>query len=214
MDDAARVRTAAREALSDVEPDRLREELDDRLDEGSVTPGVLAVLTAESLDPGADPGAVAELAAGTQLIYEGLRLTRSLTHAEPWADAVAGDVDADVEILAADVFVARGFYVLARTEAAGAAVEVVRSFGRDQTYRERAGTDRDRFDRRLEADVYELAVLAGAAPAGVEPPRDLVAYARETAREGERADEAALASVTADRVRELSGERAPSATDP
>ncbi|MFB6312205.1 MAG: hypothetical protein ABEH64_13610, partial [Salinirussus sp.] len=86
-----------------------------------------------------------------------------------WA---SGDGDtADLEILAADVMVARGFYLLARTDAAGDAVGVVRSFGRDQTARRETGDPA--IDRNLEADVLELAVVAGATVAGVEVPPEL-----------------------------------------
>lgn len=79
-------------------------------------------------------------AAGVQLIYEGLRLTRTLAHDEPWLEpetAADGDAasDGDLEILAADILVARGFYLLARTDAAGTAVRTVQSFGHDQTRR-------------------------------------------------------------------------------
>ena len=70
-------------------------------------------------------------------------------------------------ILAADVLVSRGFYLLARTDAAEDAVAVVRAFGRDQTEREGATGDRAvGLDRRLETDVLELAVTAGVTAAG------------------------------------------------
>lgn len=130
-----------------------------------------------------------ERAAGVQLIYDGLRLTRDLAHAEPWANddsngvgvgtahgspTRAGPSDGTVEksenldVLAADVLVARGFYLLARTDAAETAVEVVRSFGRDQT-RRRSASDVDAIDRNLEADVLELAAIAGATAVGRDP---------------------------------------------
>ncbi|WP_436931410.1 DUF7114 family protein [Halosimplex halobium] len=235
MEEAAAVRGAALEAVGDVEPDRLRERIRERLEDGSMAPGVLTVLSARAVTAGgsADTGsvdadAVADRGAGVQLIYEGLRLTRSLSRDPPWerdgalagedertdggapggsaadgdqrTDGVAareagggssggdqrertdgGDVAvtdgvpagptatadadaADMDILVADVMVARGFYLLARTEAAGEAVAVVRSFGGDQTRRRTTGDDR--LDANLEADVFELAAVAGTTAAG------------------------------------------------
>jgi hypothetical protein len=185
MDEAAAVRRAARHAVEDVEPEPLRERIESHLESASMVPGVLTLLCVRAFDDGtntfavdpagdlADP--VAERAAGVQLIYDGLRLTRDLAHEEPWAgvqradsddraEALRAADDADLAILAADVLVARGFYLLARTEAAGAAVGVVRAFGRDQTVRRRTGEDG--LDRNLEADVLELAAVAGATVAG------------------------------------------------
>ncbi|QLH79865.1 hypothetical protein HZS55_22330 [Halosimplex rubrum] len=259
MEEAAAVRGAALEAVGDVEPDRLRERIRERLEDGSMAPGVLTVLSARAVaagsadGPSVDIDAVADRGAGVQLIYEGLRLTRSLSRDPPWErdGALAGDrederadggpqggsspegdraertdgvptsdasggssgsdraertdggpasdasggssgsdraertdggdvavtdgvtsgptatVDADggdMDILVADVMVARGFYLLARTEAAGEAVAVVRSFGGDQTRRRTSGDDR--LDANLEADVFELAAVAGTTAAG------------------------------------------------
>jgi hypothetical protein len=131
--------------------------------------------------------AVAERGAGVLLIYSGLRLTRSLAQDSPWEparsltdgagrpadasdttgpaappdDATSREAltDADMTILVADILVARGFYLLARTEAAEDAVATVKAFGRDQTDRRTTG-DRS-LDRNLEGDVFELAVVAG-----------------------------------------------------
>ncbi|QPV61904.1 hypothetical protein I7X12_14235 [Halosimplex litoreum] len=191
MEEVAAVRGAALDAVGDVEPDRLRQRIRERLEDGSMAPGVLTVLSARAVVAGAadgpsvDTGAVADRGAGVQLIYEGLRLTRSLSRAPPWeredeltdggdvavTDAVtpgptvgADADDADMDILVADVMVARGFYLLARTEAAGEAVAVVRSFGGDQTRRRTTGDER--LDANLEADVFELAAVAGTTAAG------------------------------------------------
>lgn len=219
MEEAAAVRGAALDAVGDVEPDRLRQRIRERLEDGSMAPGVLTVLSARAVAAGpadappvdtdsqpVDADAVADRGAGVQLIYEGLRLTRSLSRDPPWeregelTDGVpasdasggssggdqrertdGGDVavtdaaapgpaartdadDADMDILVADVMVARGFYLLARTEAAGEAVAVVRSFGGDQTRRRTTGDDR--LDANLESDVFELAAVAGTTAAG------------------------------------------------
>jgi hypothetical protein len=191
MEEVAAVRGAALDAVGDVEPDRLRRRIRERLEDGSMAPGVLTVLSARAVVAGAadgpsvDTDAVADRGAGVQLIYEGLRLTRSLSRAPPWeredeltdgGDVAVTDAvtpgptvgpdadDADMDILVADVMVARGFYLLARTEAAGEAVAVVRSFGGDQTRRRTTGDER--LDANLEADVFELAAVAGTTAAG------------------------------------------------
>jgi hypothetical protein len=203
MDDAVRVREATEEALADIDPERLRETLYERLADAEMTPGVLTLRSARALSPDADVIGVGERAAGVQLIYEGLRLTRSLSQDAPW-ERLDGDGDgsghegtppqwidtgseaiaADLEVLAADVFVARGFYLLARTEAAHDAVEVVQRFGRDQTLR-RSAPDPSELDRNLEADVFELAVIAGTSAVGSRAPEGLRSYAADLTRETE-----------------------------
>lgn len=162
MDDASQVRRAAREAVRDVTPDRFREAIEVVTENGSVAPGVLVVLSARAVAESVEFETVAERAAGVQLIYDGLGVTRALAHDAPWEDGERGDIDA----LVADVLVARGFYLLARTEAAGSAVETVRNFGRDQTRQSAdAGSD-----VRLEADVFRLAAVAGMTAVGTHPP--------------------------------------------
>jgi hypothetical protein len=217
MDNAVRARRAARDALADIEPERLGEVLRDRLDDASMTPSVLTLMSADAFEATVDLESVARRGAGVQLIYEGLRLTRSLAHDEPWTDGDGAADRADLAILAADVFVSRGFYILARTETAERAVEVVRSFGRDQTRRREAEADRPAIDRNLEADVLALAVAAGTTAAGVDPGDDLLAYASGLARESD-ADlppPGALTDTTADRILALAGNDAASpAADP
>ncbi|MFC4544060.1 hypothetical protein ACFO5R_19210 [Halosolutus amylolyticus] len=148
-------------------------------------------------DPSDDPTeAVLTHAAGVQLIYEGLRLTRSLSHDPPWADSDDAAEDGDLTILAADILVARGFYLLARTDAAGKAVRTVQAFGRDQTRRDAAArdeqdpdaafghddpTDPASIDANLERDVLELAVLAGAAAVDETPSTRLLGIADQLA---------------------------------
>ena len=175
MEEAAAVRRAASEATADVVPEELRETIDGHVADGSLVPGVLTLLSARAVS-GEDPDDLAQQAAGVQLIYDGLRLTRRIAHSNPWREhdptvVADGDgtarQDADMGILAADVLVSRGFYLLARTEAAEDAVAVVRAFGRDQTDRENADDDRAAdLDRRLETDVLELAVTTGVTAAG------------------------------------------------
>ncbi|MFC7167434.1 DUF7114 family protein [Halospeciosus flavus] len=136
MEEAEQARVAARDAVADVTPSALHETIDERLVASSMVPGALTVHAADAVPGDVDDDAVVRRAAGVQLIYEGLTLTRTLVGEEPWADVdldAVGDLDADLDVLAADVFVARGFRLLARTEAATGAVEVVREFGREQT---------------------------------------------------------------------------------
>jgi hypothetical protein len=175
MDYAAAVRETAVEAVADIEPAAFRDDIEAFLAEGSLVPGVLTLLAAESA--GGDPGALTERAVGVQLIYDGLRLTRRLTHEDPWASG--GKAQADLDILAADVLVSRGFFLLARTEAAEDAVEVVRAFGRDQT-RRRTADNPEALDTELEADVLRLALVAGTTAAG-ETPGETGPLAREFA---------------------------------
>jgi len=177
MEDVAAVRRVAQRAIEDITPPRLRERIEQRLADARMAPGVLTVASARALDgqhPERTVEAVAERAAGVQLIYEGLALTRTLARDEPWAEDRAA---ANVDILLADILVARGFYLLARTEAAAAAVGVVRAFGRDQT--RRRTEDDPAYDHALEADVLELAVVAGTTAAGGGAPDRLREYATE-----------------------------------
>jgi hypothetical protein len=177
MEEAAAVRQAALAAVDDVEPARLCERIEDRLETASMTPGVCSLVSASAAGCEGGLDGITDRAAGVQLIYEGLRLTRSLAHDNPWAD---GDRDAaDLDILIADILVSRGFYLLARTEAADAAVEVVRAFGTDQTVRRE--TDDPTLDRNLEADVLELAVVVGVTAAGAHPTPRLREYVTDLA---------------------------------
>jgi hypothetical protein len=182
MEQAVLARRGAREAVADIDPPELHRRIDSILADASMVPGVLVILSAQSVDPDHDPTSLQERAAGVQLIYEGLRLTRRLAHEEPWAGtendpndpddptddtdpAVIGtdtdDTDANIDVLVADVLVSRGFYLLAMTDAADRAVETVRAFGRDQTRGREPGADREALDRNLESDVFELAAVAG-----------------------------------------------------
>jgi hypothetical protein len=164
--------------VADVTPERLREVIFDVLDDGAMTPGALALLSARAVDADDASGTPVESrAAGVQLIYEGLAVTRSLAREEPWA-AGEDHLDSDMAILAADVMVSQGFYLLARTEAAGKAVDTVQSFGRDQT-RQRTADESE--SCALEADVFELAVVAGTSAAGVETPAGLREFAVDLA---------------------------------
>ncbi|MFC4436464.1 MULTISPECIES: DUF7114 family protein [Natrialbaceae] len=199
MEQADRCRRAAVEAVADVEPPRLHDFIESTLDDASMLPGALALESATAVASeattvrdetderdSAETDGVVTHAAGVQLIYEGLRLTRSLAHSEPWTDG-GQDIDGDLEILAADILVARGFYLLARTDAAGKAVRTVQAFGQDQTHRlddrDDSGdvVDPASHDANLERDVLELAVLAGAAAVDETPSATLLETVEELA---------------------------------
>jgi hypothetical protein len=176
MDDAARVRDAAMAAVDDIDPESLRAVLHDQLADASMSPAVLVLQSASACEAAVESDSeLSTQAAAVQLIYEGLRLTRRLAQTEPWAAESETELDADVEVLAADVFVSRGFYLLARTDAADRAVEVVRAFGRNQTVTQSTDT------ATLEADIFALAVTAGTTAVGRTPTPNLLDYARELA---------------------------------
>ena len=224
MDEAARARAAARDAIADISPAHLRDLIDERLRDAPMTPGVLTWLSARATDQPFDRSALAERSAGVQLIYEGLGLTRTIARAPPWHGG-DGQTRADLDVLAADVLVSRGFSLLADTEAASTAVETVRSFGRDETNRAIGSGD---VDRALEADVFELAIVAGMSATGVEPPPGSRRFAVDLAQSLEFDGEApelcaesavdALADLATDRDRPVAApERiwtGSSATDP
>jgi hypothetical protein len=210
MDDVARARAAAREAVSDITPPRLRTLIDDRLADATVTPGVLTLASARATgEPGGDE--LDRRVAGVQLIYDGLSLTRTLARAPPWEERPT--VTADMEVLVADVLVGRGFYLLARTEAAGKAVETVRAFGHDETIAETAP---DAAAGALETDVFELAVVAGASAAGVDPPAGTRAFAADladTAATNGSTPSGALSESTVDALDDLLADAPEAPTD-
>jgi len=190
MDEPSQVRRAAREAVGETIPEQLRTHITETLETGSMAPGVLTLLSARAASEGreAERGtlddALVRRAAGVQLIYDGLRVTRTLAHEEPWTNDDGDRTAADIAILAADVLVARGFYLLARTECAPRAVETVQRFGRDQTRRDDTETDEagaTTLDRNLEADALDLAVRCGVTAVGTDVPSGLSAFAADLA---------------------------------
>lgn len=187
MDEAAAVRRAARATVEDIEPARLRDALLAFIDTTSLTPGVLTLLTARIRSDAHD--GLEQPAVGVQLIYNGLRLTRQLAHNEPWTNGKEERTKANMHILVADVLVARGFYLLAHTNAASTAVDVVRSFGQHQAYEHRHDPETDgefepstsTAERQLKRDVLELALTTGTVVADGEDanPGDFNTIAKE-----------------------------------
>ena len=210
MDEVATCRRAAQEALADIYPDRLRDDIASRLAAAPMAPGVVTLRCARACDDDVEVESVVDRAAGVQLIYDGLRLTRSLAHDEPWT-GTDDHTQANLDSLAATVLVSRGFYLLARTDAAAKAVGTVRDFGRDQTDRRQPDADTTALDASLERDVFELAAVAGTTAVGGDPPEELLTYARDLAADydgGFPPAGQALSDGTADRIATLSEERA------
>lgn len=179
MEEAVRARDAAREAVRNITPDPLRNVIYELLVETSMAPGALTVLSARSVDRATNPSNLDTRAAGVQLIYEGLRLTRTLARENPWDGQEEETADSNLDILAADVMVSRGYFLLARTEAAEKAVATVRAFGREQMSYHQSGGHPDAQPRGLEASVFQLAVIAGTTATGVEPSAALKEFAAD-----------------------------------
>lgn len=179
MDETAHARAAFREGISDVTPDTLRTRLEEVLETASMTPGALTVLTATVLDESTEGDVAAQRGAGVQMSYEGLRLSRELIRTDPWTNG--DDSNGDMNAIAAEVLVARGFEYLAHTVVAGDVVDAVRRFGRDQTRREEPGVDRAALDSGLEADFVRIAITAGADIALGTVPDGIESFAEEVA---------------------------------
>jgi hypothetical protein len=165
-----------------VFPQQLQDRIVDVIDEGWTVPGIVTILTAREADPGVAAEALYERTAGVQFIYEGLRLTRTLSRENPWPNATddiptdaSSDVSADMDLLAADVLVARGAYLLTRTEASDKTVDIIRTFGFDETTRQANGVTGP--DSALETDALDLAVIAGGTVADSSPPESMVEWA-------------------------------------
>lgn len=160
MEDRPRVREALHDAVGDIEPAPFRDVIDDVLADARLTPAVLTVRTARAISTTADVEAAHRRGAAVQLSYEGLKLTRELADADPWASAAADTTaDADIELIAAGTLVARGFSMLAFSGVAREGIEVVRRFGRNRT-NELQGSPPDH--PSLEYEVIKLAVETGA----------------------------------------------------
>ncbi|CAI50007.1 uncharacterized protein NP_3832A [Natronomonas pharaonis DSM 2160] len=180
MDETAHARAAFREGLADITPGALRDHLEEVLEDASLTPGALTVATATALDGAVDRDLAARRGAGVQMSYEGLRLSRSLIRTTPWehGDRESGDLD----VIAAEVLVARGFEYLAHTGVALDVVEAVQQFGRTQTLREAPDCEAVPATR-LEADFVRIAVEAGADVALESTPQEVTALAEALAEE-------------------------------
>ena len=182
---AARVRRASVDALAEIEPAELANQLQAIVTDASMVPGMVTILTAET---GAEPAARAALerGVGVQLCYEGLRVTRELIR----DDSRYRDGDAThgyLELVGAEVLVSRGFANLARTEVAPQTIDIVQRFSRNQTHAyDGTITDAPDAARTLEYDVIELAVAAGAELVYEEVPATIDDLGRQLATEFDR----------------------------
>lgn len=159
MEEVVRIRAILHENLSDIEPVEFRTQLDEVIDDASLTPAVLTVETAAALSELENRDAARRRGAGVQLSFEGLKLTRQLSRENPWAVTDAPDTH-HIDLLVAQTLVSRGFYYLADTGVSGRAIEIARRFARNMTNELQPETQPT--EPSLEFDVVALAVEAGA----------------------------------------------------
>lgn len=180
MQEVSYVSEALQESLDDIEPVAFRQRLHSVIEGVSLTPAVLTVKTARAIEPSIDVESSAKRGAGVQLSYEGLRLTRSMIREKHWE--AGNDRDSYYfDLLAAAVLVSRGYYYLADTGVATQSVEIVRRFGRNQTYEQQ--TDVQDLENSLEIDVIKLSVNAGADLAMQTIPPSIMSYGESLARD-------------------------------
>lgn len=174
MDEAGLIREGARELLDDVEPGDLREAAIETAQTAWQGPGVATLIAARKA--GVENGGVdlKRRAVAVQLMYAGLQTSRRLVDQEPWTsgDAEPGNRD----VLVADVLVARGGHLLAYTEAVDEGVRVVRAFGERRTADSQSVSP-----TALEADVLDLAAVAGSTVARPTPSSTARSWARDVA---------------------------------
>lgn len=153
------VSEALQRSIGGIEPCTFNEHLRAVLADRPLTPAALTVTTGRAIDGAADLEALADRGVGVQLGYEGLRLTRGLIAGDSWLDRtdVARE---DLDMLAAEILVARGFHHLSGTGVVTDAVETVRRFG--QRHAQARGDADPVVDGSLEGDILMLAVDAGA----------------------------------------------------
>lgn len=182
MDEADRARIASRDAVEDVESVPLGDEIHRIIDLASMTPGALTILTARELGGDDAEAAAAKRAAGVQLSYEGLRLTRQLVREQTRWDE-SDRTDSYVALLVAEVMVSRGFFHLAHTEVAPTAIDIVQRFSRNQLLERELGATDDELEASLEVDVIKLGIEAGATLVSEEVPPFLAEFGEELAAE-------------------------------
>ena len=172
MDAVSRVRAASCRAVDEVEPTGLREIITNQIESDSPTFGLTTIVVSEEVrHTNEGPITVDSKAAGVQLIYEGLRLTQDLVRENRWKNNEQKLIT-DMDLLAADVMVARGFYLLSHTKAASKAVETIREFGIAETEWSDSpiGTPTRRMS--LERNIFELAIIAGFVSSDSEMPSE------------------------------------------
>ncbi|MFC7072555.1 hypothetical protein ACFQJ7_14000 [Halovenus rubra] len=180
MTEVSVVRETLAHSLADVEPPAFQAHLRNTLGDVSLTPAILTVRTARVLEPSFDEASCALHAAGVQLTYEGLRLTRSILSDELWTQD-SNQRNYYLDLLAAAVLVSRGYYYLADSGVTDQAVEAARRFGRYQTYDQNGELTEQEYS--LEEDFIALAVNAGADMALQTVPPSITAYGESLARD-------------------------------
>ena len=175
---------AVRAAVAELEPPSLRDRTVEYLADKPMGAGRLVRHAAATEDGHVPKTALDDRVVGVQLIYSGLGLIRELAREPPWEH---GDGDAgDLDVLVAEVLVAKGFSLLASTPAASKAVETVQTLARSETVRLNCAGPRT----ALETDIFELGVLAGITTTEELPPDDIDGVAdRVATRLQERDDQ-------------------------
>ena len=172
MDAVYRVRAASCSAVDEVKPTGLREIITSQIESDSPTFGLATIVVSEEVRHTDEaPIVVDSKAAGVQLIYEGLRLTQDLVRGNRWKHNEQ-KLNTDMDLLAADVMVARGFYLLSHTKAAHKAVETIRAFGIAETEWSDAPTGTPTRHMSLERNIFELAIIAGFVSSSSEMPSE------------------------------------------
>lgn len=178
MDALPPVNTSLEQSIGDIQPEAFRERLHVILGERPLTPAVLTVRTGRALDATTDVTTLADRGVAVQLVYIGLSRYRSLIRRDSWLDR-DGAGTADLDMVAAEVFVSRGTNILADTAVIGQVIELIRRFGRNQAYEQSGETES--LESSLEADVITLAVNAGADVALSTIPPAIESYASSLA---------------------------------
>ena len=170
MDAVSRVRVASCKAVEDVEPIRLREIITNQIEGDAPAFGLVTIVVSEKVGrTSEEPAIVDNKAAGVQLIYEGLRLTQDLVRGNRWKHNEQ-KLNTDMDLLAADVMVAKGFHLLSHTKAAHKAVETIRTFGITETKWSDKNDTTSVQHMSLEKDIFELAIIAGFVSPDLEIP--------------------------------------------
>ena len=170
MDAVSRVRAASCRAVEEVEPIRLREIITNQIEGDTPTFGLATIVVSEEVGrTNEEPAILDSKAAGVQLIYEGLRLTQDLVRGNRWKNNEQ-KLNTDMDLLAADVMVAKGFHLLSHTKAAHKAVETVRTFGITETKWSDKNDGTPVPHMSLEKNIFELAIIAGFVSPDLEMP--------------------------------------------
>tara|TARA_B110000263_G_C15196510_1_gene458594 strand:- start:9 stop:659 length:651 start_codon:yes stop_codon:yes gene_type:complete len=169
-----RVNDSSCNAVSKVEPSQLKELILNRIDQKPSIFGLITTIIANENAESSDElnQSIDEKAAGVQLIYEGLKLTQELVRDEGWKHE-ENKLQADLELLAADVMVSRGFNLLSHTPAAKKAVETIRSFGQTESIFSNGLEKNSSSEESLEKDLFELSIITGFYLLNKKPPKDI-----------------------------------------